>query len=119
MSWEREHHHINLDASEHVISLIERGVVSRTGEPSRHLIQIKLGGPEFEYFIGANSVKIHLGGAMKVQPDGTLQDQNGQAFDPQAFEKQMIDRLNQHHTAMRAYAKKHAAPEYKGPKGKK
>jgi hypothetical protein len=116
MAWEREYHHINLDASEHVISLIERGVVTRTGEPSRHLIQIKLGGERFEHFVGANSLKIHLGGAMQVQPDGTLKDQDGQVFDVLAFEKEMIDRLNQHHTAMRAFAKRHGAPEYKGPK---
>lgn len=117
MSWEREYHHINLHESEHVISLIERSVVDRKGEPSRYLIHIKMGGEPFEHFVGLNSIKIHLGNDLTPQPDGTLKSSTtGEVFDPRAFEKEMIDRLNQHHAAMRAYGKKHGAPEYKGPK---
>lgn len=119
MSWEREHHHINLDESEHVISLIERGVITRNGEPARYLIHIKMGGEHFEHLVGANWVKIHLGADLTPQPNGLLKSlTTGQVFDPKAFEAQMIEQLNRHHAAMRAYAKKHGAPEYKGPKAR-
>jgi hypothetical protein len=117
MGWEREHHHINLDASEHVISLIERGVVTRKGEPSRWLIQIKIGSPETTVELGSNSVKIKLGGPLTVQSDGTLMAADGTVWDPKAIEREWIDKLNQHHGALRAYGKKHGAPEYKGPAG--
>jgi hypothetical protein len=121
MSWEREFHHINLDESEHVIGLIERSVPTLTGDPSRYLIHIKMGEGPFEYQAGNgigpdgkvqhNSIRIHLGGDLIVQPDGTLKDSEGTTFDPRDFEKQMIAKLNAHHAALRAYGKKHGAPE--------
>jgi hypothetical protein len=115
MAWEREYHHINLDASEHVISLIEKGVVTRKGEPARYLIHIILGSDSFEYALTKKSMTIKLGGPLTIHPDGTLQGEDGTVFDPREIERKMIDRLNTHHAALRTYAKKHGVPEYKGP----
>ena len=114
MAWEREHHHIDLDRSEHKISLVDKSVLTTDGKPTRYLIHLLLGAPEFEYKVGHNTVRISLGGGLKVQPDGTLKDADGNVFDPRAFEKEMVGRLNAHHTALRAYGRKHNAPELKG-----
>ena len=116
MAWEREYHHLNLDAGEHVISLIERNVMSRKGEPARYLIHIVLGSDSFEYALQRKSLTIKLGGPLSIQPDGTLKGEDGTVFDPREIEQKMIARLNAHHAALRTYAKKHGVPEYKGPK---
>jgi hypothetical protein len=113
--WEREYHHLNLDEGEHTIGLIERGVEGRNG-PARHLIQIRMGEGEFSATVGRHSVAIKLGEGFTVAPDGTLTGPGGEIFDPAAFEKQMIAKLNAHHAKLRAYARRHGVPEYKGPK---
>jgi hypothetical protein len=118
MAWEREYHHMNLDESEHFISLADKTVTTQSGQPTRYLIQVKMGAGPFEYMVGHNSLRIHLGGDLIVQPDGTLQDAAGAVFDPRAFEQEMIKKLTAHHAALRTYARKHGAPEYKGTKSK-
>lgn len=118
MAWEREYHHIDLDTGEHVISLIERSVTTQKGEPARWLIQIKMSGEKFEHIVGKNKLTLHIGNGMEVQPDGTLKAFDGSTFDPRAFELSMIAQLNKHHTNLRAYGRKHGAPDYKGPKAK-
>ena len=47
MAWEREHHHIDLDRSEHKISLVDKSVLTTDGKPTRYLIHLLLGAPEF------------------------------------------------------------------------
>ena len=116
MAWEREHHHVNLDESEHFISLVEKNVTTQGGQPTRYLIQIKMGTGPFEYHVGHNTLRLHLGGDLIVQPDGTLKDAEGNQFDPVAFTNHMIGKLNEHHAALRTYAAKHGVPHYKGPR---
>jgi hypothetical protein len=115
MSWEREFHHVDLDRSEHVISLVDRSVSTVAGEPTRYVIQIQLGDGEFDYSVGKHKLRISLGGGITVNSDGTYQGEDGQVFDPREIEKTMIGRLNNYHAALRTAAKRHGAPEYKGP----
>lgn len=115
MSWEREHHHMNLAEDEHLIRLVDRTVTTQKGEPMRYLIQIKIGEGPFEYAVGKHKIRVKLGGDFTVEEDGTIHDSEGTVFDPKDFEKTMIAKLNAHHRKLRAYAKKHGAPEYKGP----
>jgi hypothetical protein len=128
MAWEREYHHIDLDESQHTIGLVDRSVTTMAGQPARYLIHIKMGDGPLEYQVGTGvgadgkiqprSVRVHLGGDLVVQKDGTLKDSEGNVFDPRDFEQKMIEKLNAHHAALRTYARKHGAPEYKGPSGK-
>ncbi len=114
--WEREYHHLNLDEGEHTIGLIERGVQGRNG-PARYLIQIQMGDSAFDVIQGGkHKVTVQLGAGLTIQEDGTLAGPDGETFDPAAFEKEMIERLNAYHGRLRTYARKHAVPEYKGPK---
>ena len=116
MSWEREYHHMNLDEGEHRIGLIERGVATRSGQPARFTIQIQMGAGAFEYHVGANTVRIKLGGDFALDANGTVMDSSGNEFDPKTFEKEMVKRLNEHHALLDTYARKHGVPRYTGPK---
>jgi hypothetical protein len=113
MAWEREYHHLNLDEATHEIGLIERSVQTRDGQPSRYQLQFVLGGTEFETTFGASSLRVSLGGELSIQEDGTLKDSSGNVFDPKAFEREMINRLNDHHAKLRRYAQKHGILEFK------
>ena len=109
--WEREYHHLNLDEGEHTIGLIERGVQGRNG-PARYLIQIQMGDSAFDVIQGGkHKVTVQLGAGLTIQEDGTLAGPDGETFDPAAFEKEMIERLNAYHGRLRTYARKHAVPE--------
>ncbi len=113
MAWEREYHHLNLDEATHEIGLIERSVQTRDGQPSRHQLQFILGSDHFAVTVGRNVVQVHLGGGLMIQPDGTVKDEAGSSFDPKAFEREMINKLNHHHGKLRAYMQKHGVPEFK------
>jgi hypothetical protein len=118
MTWEREYHHINLDEGEHRIGLIERSVQNVMGEPTRYVIQIQMGSGAFEYIVGRNAEQHHvihvkLGGDFTIKPDGSIEDSEGNVFDPRDFEKKMTLELNKHHELLRAYGRKHNAPEFK------
>ena len=116
MSWEREYHHMNLDEGEHRIGLIDRAVTARNGQPARYTIQIHMGSGAFEHKVGANTMRIKLGGDFTLDENSTLVDTSGNEFDPRAFEKKMIAELNSHHAKLRAYARKHNVPELKAAK---
>lgn len=126
MAWEREYHHIDLDESQHTIGLVDRSVTTVGGQPSRYTIHVKMGEGPFEYHVGTGvgadgqvnprSVRIHLGGHLIVQPDGTLKDVEGNVFDVLDFERKMVAKLDAHHAGMRTYGKRHGVPEYKGPR---
>lgn len=118
MGWEREYHHISLDEGEHVIGLVERGVLDRKSEPTRYLIQIKLGHQPFGLTVGHHTVQIKLGGDLSMQADGTLRDSEGNIFDPKQIERDLIEKLNAHHEAMRTYARIHRVPELKAVRAK-
>jgi hypothetical protein len=113
MSWEREYHHMNLDAGMHKVGLIERGVHTESGQPARLELHFWMGTGAFEYHVGPNTVRIKLGGDFSIEPDGTLKDSAGNVFDPREFERHLLERLNHHHAALRAYARKHNVPEFK------
>ncbi len=117
MSWEREHHHMNMPEGEHYISLVDKSVVDRHGNPARWALHIHMGDGEFEYKIGDNKVRIKLGGNFTVQEDGSLQDDKGNVFDPRAFERELIEKLNGHHERLKAYAARHKVPHLQ-PGGK-
>ena len=114
MAWEREYHHINLDEAEHRIVLINRAASTIAAQPTRYVIQIQMGAPEFSYTIGHNELKIKLGGDFAISPDGTLKDKEGNVFDPRDFEKKLTAALDVHHELLRAYGRKHGTPEMKG-----
>lgn len=116
MAWERESHHMNLVEGEHLIRLVDKSAVDHTGQPHRYLIQIRMGEGPFEHKVGHNTVRIKLGGDLTVDENGALTDISGNVFDPREFEKTMIARLNAHSNKLRAYAKKHGAPELKAQK---
>lgn len=110
MAWEREHHHVNAAEGAHIVTLINRSITESDGSPARHILQIHAGAGEFEYKVGKNLVRIKLGGDFTIQDDGTLVDIEGNVFDPKAFEKELLAKLNHHHTRLEAYARKHNAP---------
>jgi hypothetical protein len=116
MAWEREFHHVDLDKSQHLISLVDRGVPNIKGEPTRYLIQVEIGNGGFDYVVGKRKVHIMLGGDFTVDAYGTIHDSAGAVFDIKDFEMTMLRKLTEHHRNLRAYAKKHGAPEYKGPR---
>jgi|SRR5579859_2106874 len=113
MAWEREHHHMDVAQGEHFISLVNHAVKESDGSSARHFLQIRMGVGPFEYHVGLNVIHIKLGGDFAVQPDGTLEDIEGNVFDPKAFEKELIARLNQHHEHLHAYARRHNVPPVK------
>lgn len=110
MGWEREYHHLDLVEEHHVIGLINRDAKDSHGAPKRYSIQILIGDEKFEHRLGKSSLQIKLGGALTVQPDGTLKDDEGNVIDPKAIEREMIARLDAHHAKMLAYARKHGVP---------
>lgn len=97
MSWEIESEHIYLAEMQHVTVFVERGVKTRSGDPARHLLQIRLGD--------------HL----QLDDQGNIVDGDGNVYDHRAKQLQIMQELNALHGKARAFARKHGVPIYKGP----
>jgi hypothetical protein len=97
MSWEIEHHHVDLAEMEHVTTFIERSVTTRHGEPVRKILQIRLND--------------HLA----MNEAGDLVDAEGKIYDIKGRQQKMLADLNQQHARGRSLARKLNAP-LTGPK---
>ena len=98
MSWEIEHTHMDLAEMMHVTTFVERGVRNRNGEPTRHLLQVR------------------LGNGLTLTEDGTLVEADGKALDVRAKQQEMLSALNRAHELARVFARRHGAQVGAPPK---
>lgn len=114
MSWEIEEEHVDKAEGIHRYMLIERSVTTRDGHPARALFYIVLG-------TGADGNSCpHCHSEVKtglvLSDDGALMHAELGEHKPHEMVKQHIAKLNAFHARMDAYAARHKATVYKGPK---
>lgn len=97
MSWEIESEHVDLAEMEHVTVFVERRVETRSGQPARHLLQIR------------------LGEGLQVTVHGELVDAEGERFDHRAKQQEVLEHLERRHQHARAFAQRHNIRLHKGP----
>lgn len=112
MPWEIETHHVDLSEMVHETIFVERGVTTRSGEPARHVLQILLGPDGLSTTRGFGSSNFTL------KDDGTLVDADGKEVTPKDIQQQTLKKLNGLHASGRAFAKKHNAQIFSGPRAK-
>ena len=97
MAWEIETEHVDLAEMEHVTVFVERTVKTRSKEPARHLLQIRLGND------------------LTLDAEGKLVDRDGNVYDHRAKQQEILANLNELHRRARAFAARHKHEIYKGP----
>lgn len=98
MAWRIEWQHVDLAEMEHVTCFVEDNVKTRDGQPTRHLLQIR------------------LGEALKLRADGHLMDAEKKVYDVKAKQNEVLNSLNENHRRARLFAQLHGAPVSKGPR---
>lgn len=113
MSWEIEREEVDKAEGVHRYTLIERGVLTRDGEPARYHYWITLGtGTDGESCHHCNQpVKREV----SLGHEGKLHHHTRGEVSPHDLVKEKIQELNDFHTRMDHYIKKHKTRTYKGP----
>jgi len=96
MAWEIESEHLDLAEMEHVTVFVERNVTTRSGEPQRHLLQIRLGD--------------HL----DLTEKGEIVDADGKPYDHRAKQQEVLAELTRRHKNARQFAQRHNVRILKG-----
>jgi hypothetical protein len=114
MSWEIEYEEVDKAEGTHRFGMIERSVITRDGQPARAKFHIILGtghdGESCGHCTQPVKRDIHL------HDDGALHHDIHGEVSPHELAKEHLAKLNGFHGRMDAYAKKHKAAIYKGPK---
>lgn len=96
MAWEIESHHVDLAEMMHVTTFVEKTARTQSGEPARHLLQIRLG----DHF--------------RLDDEGQLIDADGHPVDLGKRQADKLLELNALHARARKFAQRHAAPIHQG-----
>lgn len=113
MAWQIDYHHVDLDRMMHVTRFIEPGVKTIHGAVAESWLLIEM---RTEPTLDAAGKPVK--GELTVKADGSLVDHEGVEFIPKHRQQQELARLNAEHDAGRAFARRHGAAVFAGPKRK-
>jgi hypothetical protein len=114
MSWEIEYEEVDKAEGVHRFGLIERNVITRSGDPARFKYQINLGTGTDGLSCSHCNATIERTHALNVK--GVLEHvKTGEELKPFDAARAKIAELNAFHGQMDAYIQRHGATLYKGP----
>lgn len=113
MGWEIEYEEVDKAEGQHRFGLIEKGVKTRDGSLARFLYVIVLGTGTDGESCPHCTQKVNRG--FELHADGALRHPEGE-HKPFELVQAKIAELNDFHSRMDSYTKRHGATMYKGPK---